>query len=416
METPWFHYPEYAWRLKTATVVGAGIAGHQVARHLAQRGWRVTLIERHAHYPAEASGNAAAILSPKITAAPSLGEHFYTHCFEYAVQQLTDIPVLTPYWHPCGVLTLCYRERDQVRWRKLKERDFPADVLRCVNPAQASKIAQIPVHDPALYFPGAGWLEPDFICEGLGFHHLIHYKLSTEAIHLKYRNAHWEVWNQQQQIVALSEALIICSGHRLNFPAVQDLPAMPVAGQTTLATSGTWGDQLRTVIDHEGYITPKRIRTDQGSCHLMGASYEPGNSHARYDPTTDQQNIQKQQCLPELAAELTPLHLQGHAAIRMTTPDRFPYVGAVPKRQAYLQSYADLHHGRHWKYYPPAAYYPNLFIAAAFGSHGFTTAALCANMLACLINNEPFPLDKKLVQALHPARFWIRKLKQEGSC
>ncbi len=414
MNTPWFHYPDNTWTYETATVIGAGIAGHQVARHLAKRGWRVTIIDRHPSYPEEASGNAAGIISPKITATPSLGEHFYTQCFNYVIQQFTDIPVLTPYLHPCGVLKLACKERDLTRWQKISERNFPKQLVRCVTAAEASKLANIPIHHPALFFPMAGWVEPDVFCEGLGFHHNIQYKLSSEAISLHYRNDNWEVWDSQQQIIALSEALIICSGQNFDFIPLQELPRMPVAGQTTLVSSGELGEQLNTVIDHEGYITPRKIQHNR--YHLIGASYDAGSSSSEFEPESDQQNLQKQQsCLPELAAELEIASEHGHHAVRMTTPDRLPYVGAVPRLAQYEQDYADLQHGRHWKEYPPASYYPGLFMAAAFGSHGMTTAALCAETLACLINNEPLPFDTEIVNALHPARFWIRQLKRTGN-
>lgn len=412
MQSPWFQYPsDYCWNNKTATIIGAGIAGHQIARQLAERGWQVTIIERHARYPQEASGNAAGIISPKITATPSLGESFYLQCFNYVIRQFARTSSLASCYQPCGVLKLACSENALARWDKTRTRKLPRTLVQCVTAEEASTLAGIPIHHAALFHPEAGWVDPQLFCKGLGEHSAIRYILSSEAIHLKYQNTQWEVRNQQKQVISKSEAVIICSGHNLKFTPLQHLPTMPVSGQTTLVGSESLGAKLQTVIDHDGYITPRAIAA--GRYHLIGASYLQNSTHKRHSAEHDHQNLQKQQrCLPELAAELRIAERRGHTAVRMTTPDRLPYVGAVPNPAHYARDYADLHHGRHWKQYPQADYYPGLFIAGAFGSHGMTTAALCAEVLACVMNNKPSPFTDTIMHALHPGRFWIRQLKR----
>ncbi len=46
----------------------------------------------------------------------------------------------------------------------------------------------------------------------------------------------------------------------------------------------------------------------------------------------------------------------------------------------------------------------------ALGSRGLCSAPLAAELLASQIVGEPLPLDKDTLAALHPHRFWVRKL------
>ncbi len=477
-KNPWFQYPVYCWNKKTVTIIGAGIAGSQIAWHLAKRDWQVTVIERHLKPAQEASGNLAGIISPKITAKPSLGEDFYLQCFQYTLNQLNGLnlknavettanvysteskgflenvdftrrmttnkakifqkfPYLqhsshsryvstefsrlkntftkTPNWNPVGVLQLAYNERDQARWEQLKERGFCAHTLQCLDSHAASQLANVAINYPAVYFPKAGWVEPKSFCQSLLNHKNITLITHTEAmdIQLGSNKQQWEVSDATGDKISVSEALIICSGKDLNFTPIKDLPSVAIAGQTSLATCNQNEPLLKTVLDHEGYITPAINQKHQ---LLFGATYDLDSQDDSLTEEANQQNLDKlRKHLPELADSLSSISFpkSGHAAIRKVTPDRLPYLGAVPDISAYQEDYADLHHGKHWKHYPKASYYPKLFISAAYGSRGLTTSALCAEILACIMNNETIPVKKSLLDALHPARFCIRELKRK---
>src|SRR6266850_1162496 len=54
---------------RTATVIGAGLAGAAICERLCARGWQVRLIERHAIPAQEASGNHAGTFHPLVTSA-----------------------------------------------------------------------------------------------------------------------------------------------------------------------------------------------------------------------------------------------------------------------------------------------------------------------------------------------------------
>ncbi len=407
----WFNYPNYDWQHKRAVIIGAGIAGCQIAWHLAQQGWKITLIERHDKIASEASGNPAGVISPKVTSKPSAGEGFYTESFDYTLSQLDQLQKLGLEWHGCGLLQLTHSQREEERWQQLKGRGFDDTFLQLVDEVQTSKIANIPLPYKASYFPQAGWIDPAHFCEILSQHNNCIKLLETKAIRLEKKHNHWHVLDENENSIALEEVVIIANGRGLTqFEQTQNLPSMPVAGQTTLGSASAYSKQLKTVIGHEGYLTPSDEKSNQ---HTFGATFDRNNGNPQINQQADSDNrSQLTQYLPEFADSLIDTE-SAHAAVRLTTPDRFPYAGAIPDWDFYKEHYDDLHHGKKWKEYPEAEYQNGLFVMGGFGSRGLTTSGYCAKILTDIIVNKPLSnKDKITLQNCHPARYLIKQLKK----
>jgi tRNA 5-methylaminomethyl-2-thiouridine biosynthesis bifunctional protein len=430
----WFKPPHLSVKHSNqqAVVIGGGLAGAQIAWHLAERGWKVTLLERHARLATEASGNKAGVISPKMTASASLGEDFYYRCFRYAWQQLQILQdqttALQPalHWHMCGVLQLNHNEREQKRWQALKQRlkhgEFSADFLQCVDAKQATQLAGIDLDTGASYFPQGGWVDPRSVVARLCSHQNIAVKLHHDAIDLcrdPNNKRDWLIKDAAQKTLLKSQTVIIANGKDVAQFALSNtsyLPFVPVLGQSSEAVSSTESRKLKRVMGHTGYLTPA-IGTEKK--HLFGASYQRHQLNINLDTKADHYNQQQlQQALPQFSQQLGQV-CSSHAAIRMTTPDRFPYVGAIPDIDYYQRVYADIHYGKHWQNYPDAVYQQGLFIFTGFASRGISTTGLCAKYLATLItaapatdNSHQHDFSEKLQYALHPARFLIRDLKR----
>lgn len=415
---PWFDYPSSNWKQKHAVIIGGGIAGCQMAWHLCDKNWQVTLIERHNKLATEASGNPAGVISPKMTSKQSIGEDFYRACFEYTLSLLEklDQQGLKTDWHNCGALQLTHNAREQKRWDALSQRDFDKNYLQLLDEDKTSQQAGIELSYKSSYFPQAGWIKPASFCQALIKHPNCNVIYQSEALELAQQDDVWQVLDKNKTTIAQAEAIIICSGKDLlTLKQCNFLPSMPVAGQTTSATATTDSKQLKTVLGHEGYLTPKmdNILNNQ---HIFGATFEREQNNPRLKSQADFENInQLARYLPAFSASLSQFK-SAHTSVRLTTPDRFPYVGAVPDKDYYQKHYHDLHQGKKHQQYPQAKYQKGLFILGGLGSRGLTSSALCAKSLCDILENTTASpsQEQQLLHYCHPARFLIKSLKRNS--
>lgn len=409
---PWFRYPPQKTESKTAIVIGGGIAGCQIAWHLAERDWQVTLLEQHSTLANEASGNKAGVIIPKMTAQPSQGETFYSQAFLYIIQQLRHLTLkgANIEWSECGALQLNHNERELQRWKALQTRGLPERFLSCVSKAKANELAGIELEQSASHFPHAAWLNPASLCKVLVHHPNIQVMFDTHVASLDSHQKQWRLFDKQSKLIEQSPHVIIANGKQI--PELLDdayLPFVPIAGQSSEVNADHYSEHLKTVIGHEGYLTP----AFKGE-HIFGATFDRDIKDVTLtDHATQQNHQQLSRHLPSLSDRFKHAR-NSHAAVRMTTPDRFPYVGTLPNTDFFLRCYADLHQGKHWKHYPDAEYRTGLHIFAGFASRGLTTTALCAETLASLMNKEPSPIQTDLQQQMHPARFLVKRLKRNA--
>ncbi|PID34213.1 MAG: tRNA 5-methylaminomethyl-2-thiouridine synthase, partial [Thiotrichales bacterium] len=408
---PWYDLPvaggiSVSSGQRSALVIGGGIVGCQSARALAERGWTVRLLERHSGLAQEASGNKAGVLTPKMTAQPDWGERFYRQAFLYATRQLHRLKreYKDLQWEPCGTLQLNHSEREAKRWAVLCERNLSEGFIRLLSADEAGQVAGLPLPFGGSYFPEGGWVNPWSLCGVLVRHDNIEVLFDVSVLTVKQSGRKWLVCSEHQHFSPV-DVVIIANGKDMpRFTEQVALPFVPVRGQASCAAETEMTASLSVVLGHEGYITPAI-----NGQHLFGATFERGNEDVVLSGQSDGENWrQLHQYLPQLAGQLKPVE-GSHAAIRMATPDRYPYIGPLTDSECCLRDYADLRHGKLGQDYPAADYLPGLYVAGGFGSRGLTTSAL---LLAALINGEPLPVEKSLYYKLHPSRFLIRHIRK----
>ncbi|MGL5607325.1 MAG: bifunctional tRNA (5-methylaminomethyl-2-thiouridine)(34)-methyltransferase MnmD/FAD-dependent 5-carboxymethylaminomethyl-2-thiouridine(34) oxidoreductase MnmC, partial [Aeromonas veronii] len=94
--------------------------------------------------------------------------------------------------------------------------------------------------------------------------------------------------------------------------------------------------------------------------------------------------------------------------VRCASRDHLPVVGPVARLQGLADHYAQLQHDQHNAQQLPL--HLGLYVLGALGSRGLCSAPLCGELLASEICGDPLPLAADLLEALHPARYWVRKL------
>ena len=84
------------------------------------------------------------------------------------------------------------------------------------------------------------------------------------------------------------------------------------------------------------------------------------------------------------------------------SPDRLPIVGPVPTA---------LPVGSNTRL-ATLVRQPGLWCVQGFGARGIVWSALMADLLVSQLEGEPLPLERDLVDALHPGRFLLRSARR----
>ena len=256
---------------KSVAIIGGGLAGLNSAYAMASRGWQVKLIERHGELAQEASGNAQGMLYTKLSPQPGTLNQFTLTSYLYALrfyQQLADKEILSPgQFDFCGLLQLSSNEAGLL---KLQEAfDQHPELVKFVDPTTASELAGITIKQPACYFPSSGWLSPPALCQQLARLENIHLIKHAEALSLEYTLGQWHVLDAGKQRLANCDSVIIANSlDALNFQQTAHLPLKSIRGQTTSISSSRTLENIRTVICHEGYLTPAL-----NGQHTLGATF-----------------------------------------------------------------------------------------------------------------------------------------------
>jgi tRNA 5-methylaminomethyl-2-thiouridine biosynthesis bifunctional protein len=374
---------------KRAIVIGAGLAGTSCCQRLAERGWRVQLVERHRAPAQEGSGNPAGLVRPVFSLDWNTHSRFTTAAFLYAMrhQAALEDSGCGPTHGEGGVLQLA---RDAAHFEKqqriVAQFALPADLVKTVQTCEAAELAGTPVAGPACWFPGAVWANPASMCRsnlgGSGM--LTDAMYGLEVAGLRRVDGHWEVMDAYGAVLASAPVVVLanaCTASRL--AQASWLPLRPVRGQVSLLRPRP-DRKLRIAVCREGYVTPA-----VDGMHCIGASFnedmlEPGVLAA--DHVANLRRLEAM--LPGFGDGVAPEALGGRVAFRAMSADRLPVLGALSGPRSRDPAGDD-----------------GLFACLALGSRGMTWAALAAEIVVSRITGEPMPVEAGLLGAVDPSRF-----------
>ena len=425
--TPW-DLPGHRPATGDVLVLGAGLAGAHMARALAVRGFNVHVIEQ-SQIASGGSSNLQGITYTRLSRKTGTLADFAVASYQHAVahyRQLFDEGQLLDGLDGAqsGYLQLS-DDQETLSYLKaaLKEDTALAKIL---DPEAASACLGINVTQAGIFYPDAFWLNPPAVCRALLNHPLIRVSSGTGAValrntaatteqqarNLRHRDAlnqglPWEAIDANGSVIGTAAIAIIASALSSQQIAGLDwLPLQGIRGQTTHIRSRGSLAQMRTALCHEGYIAPARE-----GIHCIGATYSP-NDIALDERAVDHDfNVAAlQRALSDIDVDSDNGPAWGHVAVRCTSSDYLPLVGAVPDHDAFIDAYRALAKRRKKVLDIPAPSRQNLYLSTGFGSRGLTAAPLAAEMIASTLCAEPMPVPRYLQQALAPARFLIRDI------
>lgn len=400
---------------RTAAVIGGGLAGCAVARALAERGWQVTLIERHAELAAETSGNLMGVVYPKFSLHETPQNRWYRDSYLFALARLPQV-LGEPdgrMWQRCGLLQLPVDDNTAQLAAIAASRRWPEDVLCHVDAQTAAVHTGIDLAQGGLWFPGAAWVNPPSLCRALVAYPGITLRMNTAVRELTHDGSRLVLHGEGCGGEAFDSVVIANAGAANAFVQTASLPLRRVRGQVTHVAATHRSGALRAVICHEGYIAPARCdgRNDgneNGTAqHCIGATFGPRDG----DPAVRDDDHAAN--LANLAAACPAMYAAldgdacsitgGRTGFRTQTPDYLPIIGAVADVKKHAAATDDAAPGN----------IPGLYILAAFGARGIACSLLGAGIIAAQVNGEPLPVDGEVAAALAPDRFILRAARRQ---
>lgn len=388
-----------------AIIIGAGLAGTAVAQRLAVRGWTIELIDA-ANGPAQgASGNHAGVLRPlpardenpmhRLTRAGTL--YGWRHIAALQAQGLTVQAEAT------GVLHLA---RDESQQRTMQEvvhhAALPTSVLRFVGADEASEIAGWPLAWGGWWFASSGWVQPPSLCAAnlQSVADRVRHHWQQPVTRYDYQDGAWRVYDDHGHLIAAAPVLILAAGTgALDLIPPDILPIVKARGQVSLLPAEA-GSAPHVVVCRMGYVSPA---VEGWRC--AGATFAVNDDDTALRAADHAENLAKLEgMLPGYTAGLHAGALHGRVGFRPASPDRLPMVGAVPVFEALEQARPLLQIPRQ----------PGLYVASGFGARGLVWSALLAENLASQIHGDPLPLEQDLQDAIDPARFLVRAVRQRA--
>ena len=390
---------------KQATIIGAGIAGLSTAYSLVRRGWKVTIVDRHAELANETSGNPAVIVYPRLSVNNDVDTEFYTdaYCYNLHVLETLQKKYRQQFWFNCGLLQLTDKNR---MLEIINKFNFNEDYV-----SLSRELAEISdekgVEKAYAEYKSAGVVLPRVLCDVLRLEcgDKLDF-IQAEVSDIKQLNAQWLCFSANQKIVE-SEVLIIANGTgvadlglELNFPMEN------IRGQVAVFNDNLNSQKILKIINASKHITPSI-----NNKHYLGATYSRGSDSTDVDPDETKKLFDSiNNVIPDALLESDCCG--AWVGFRAVSKDRVPIVGALADENFFNEEYADIRHGNTQRNYRAAQHLNGLFVTVAHGSRGFTSSFLSAEIIAAQVEGEPVPVSKSVLDHLNPSRFIVNNFKQ----
>ena len=414
LSAPWYLAQSAQMEKQDIAIIGGGIASLCAAISLVKRGAQVTIYCEDETLALNASGNKQGAFYPQLSDDNALTIAFYLHAFAYG-KQLLDWAASQgiEFEHEfCGVALCAYSKKSAVKLEKISKLGLPNEIFQMLDREQLSEKVGLPLNCEGAWIQQGAWLAPrQFVQNTFAFLEKqgVKIKTSQKITALSQQEKSWELENMQGRKYC-HEVIILANGYKItDFVQTEKLPLYPIRGQVSQIPTSDNLLKLKSVLCYDGYLTPAdQLKTS----HCIGASHVRDNSDRAFSEEEQRDNQQKLQ--QNIAQDWTKdVDTSGNLArvgIRCSVRDLAPMVGNVPNFTQQKEDYHNLFNlCRRKQPIQSAANFPNLFLIAALGSRGLTSAPLLGEALASLIYGEPLPMSENILHNLSANRTWVRK-------
>ncbi len=381
-----------------AAVIGAGVAGLMTAWSLANRGIKVTLLDKAAPL-AGASGNPRALLAPKMTPIHHVDEHLHSIGYLYSsrlYRQLNEKALaanIAPVIEPTGALDLLIKaniDSSQIA-------DYPDDMAITLSSNQAQRATGLKAQDLSenLYLPQSGLVNPQALKAVILTHPLITFRqIAIDNIEETDSQVTINGKDKDQHTLSINAGnAVICAAFESHYLDERIFDCRKIRGQLSWFTPTV--EQMKILpkipLKYSGYCAVfigqpsdsdlNHVQKDKVQ-FLLGASFV--RNETATDIRDDEHQVSRDKlvtAIPELATVIaTDTRLwQARAGVRTQTPDYHPMVGQLVNSA-------------------------RLWTLSAMGAKGYAFAPICAEALASMMLGDFAPLSDAMLARLSPNR------------
>lgn len=379
-----------------AVVIGAGLAGSAAAWSLAERGWQVTVLDAAAKPAGGASGLPVGLVAPHVSPDDAPLSRLTRAGASATVERAARLLAAGTDWGPTGVLEHRVEGKRVLPDSDVWQRQGTA-WSRTATPSEV-EAAGLVSGTPALWHAVGGWLRPARLVAAQLAHAAIRFVGHASVTTLgKTPAGTWQACTSDGRVLAEAPCVVICAGFdSLALLATADAPAVPLhalRGQVAWGPMADLPPSARAAlppwpVNGHGSIVANVPGPGEAPIWCMGSTFERGSTDRTPQPSDHAANRDKlHRLLPAAASAMEPVwpRALAWAGVRCTLPDRFPAVGAVDPERL-----------------------PGLHMIAGLGARGLTLSVLCGEVLAAGLHGEPWPVERRLAQALQAHRFGAR--------
>jgi tRNA 5-methylaminomethyl-2-thiouridine biosynthesis bifunctional protein len=391
--------PTLAVASADAVVVGAGLAGAAAARALADRGLRVTVLEKAVDVATGASGTPAGLFHGTVNPGDGPYARLYRTAALVAQQRYREAVAAGVPGRVDGLLRLApHKPGEPEPLALLRATGLAPSYVRWLDAVSASARAGVTIDDPCWFYPGGGWITPAAWVEYAMAHPRITVRTGCEVAALTRSGPQWQCLDARGAALAQSALLVLAHAEGVD-AILRPLghvgwPLGRSRGQISFWRTDA-ARALQLPVAGDGYA----IATSGGL--LCGATRQLDDEEPGLRDEDHRYNIDRLQRLSGLPGPAAGVALQGRVGWRLAANDRLPVVGAMPLLGHALKV-------TQTRLLPRER---GLFVLTALGARGLTLAPLMGELVASQATGTPWPLEQDLADAVDPGRWLVRQAR-----
>ncbi|WP_016760887.1 bifunctional tRNA (5-methylaminomethyl-2-thiouridine)(34)-methyltransferase MnmD/FAD-dependent 5-carboxymethylaminomethyl-2-thiouridine(34) oxidoreductase MnmC [Leptospira weilii] len=411
-EKPWCKRSDPESQIKTAAIVGAGIAGSTLAYSLSKRGIQVFLIDPSG-IANETSGIPVAISHPHLTKTPGSVSLFTLRAFRYALSFLSSFADKDQFGK-VGLFHGVTEEASLERFRKSIENHRLTEEIASWKPNDSDFHENNRfIKELGVFFENGFWTRPGSIARKCADQPRIK-SIRATANSFERTGTFWKLGLKESDQKILADSIIFCNSYLIGklvsslFEGEEIFPINKVRGQLISLKETENSSRFPNILCAEHYLTPS-VQEE----HILGSTFD------EFDLNPEPRKKDTDLLLQYVQTKYPTLKFDSNCVLsektgfRAQTPDRFPIIGPIFDPKVFRETYKEIDLPRNQrKTFPNLKTIPGLYVFGGLGSRGVLSSFLGAEILASLILGEPAPVEFSILESLHPARFLYRRIRK----